>query len=188
VAKIIILNMMLVVISLLIAGCLENKDTPVAIGTHMKFMNMGPYIISLNLTDNNSYDITDAIIDKDQSRTGPPDSFTISNYTKYSRDTSDKKDDTRKLSLDVRYFDVIRRTDSNLLQQGLSKWAWNGSNPYETYYLRNYRWMTVNGKERNEIDAACWIDDKTMFTLKLFNTTESDSLAILNSIKIESGV
>jgi hypothetical protein len=177
---------MLIVMSfLLIAGCLENKDTPVATGTPLKFANMGPYIISLNLTDNNFYDISDAIIDKGQSRTGPPDCFISSNYTRYRRDITDRKDGARKLSLDMRYFDLIRYTDSNLLQQGLSKWFWDGSNPYETYYLRNYRWMTVSGKERNEIDAACWIDDKTMLTLKLFNTTESDSLAILNSIKIE---
>lgn len=183
---IIILNMMLVVISsLLIAGCLENEDTPLAIGTHLKFMNMGPYTISLNLTDNNSYNITEAIIDKGQSKTGPPDSFTISNYTKYSRDITENLNGFKKLSLDVRYFEVIRRTDSNLLQQGLSKWPWDGSNPYETYYLRNYRWMSVNGKEKNEIDAACWIDDKTMLTLRLFNTTKSDSLAILNSITDE---
>jgi len=180
-------NLMLIVIfSLLISGCLENNNTPVALGTHLRFMNMGPIIVELNLTDNNEYNIGDVITDKGNVRTGPPDCFTDSNYTKYSRDIMDKRDGERKLSLDIRHYEAITTSNANLLEHGLSKWPWDGSNPYESHYIGNCNWITIRGTKENEIDAACWIDDNTMLSLRMFNLNQSDSLAILRSVTFRS--
>jgi hypothetical protein len=181
------LNLMVIVtFSLLLSGCLENNNTLVALGTHLKFVNMGHYIVELNLTDNNEYYIGDVITDKGNVRTGPPDRFTNSNYIKYSRDIMDKRDEETKLSLDIGHYDAITTSNENLLEHGLSKWPWDGSNPYESHYIGNCNWITIKGTEENEIDAACWIDDNTMLSLRMFNLNQSDSMAILRSVTFRS--
>ncbi len=149
-------------------------------------MNMGPYIIELNLTDNNECYIGDIIIDRGNIKTGPPDCFIYSNYTQYRRDIMDKRGGEKRLSLDIRHYDAIEASDSNLLEHGLSTWPWGGSNPYESRYIGNIRWITIKGKEKNEIDAACWIDDNTTLSLKMFNLNQSNSIAILGSVTFRS--
>jgi hypothetical protein len=177
------LNLILIIIfSLSLSGCFGDYNPPVALGTHLKLMNMGQYIVELNLTDNNEYYIGDVITDNGSVRTGPPDRFTDSSYIKYSSDIIDKKDGEMKLSLNITHYDAITTSDDNLLEHGLSKWPWDGSNPYQTRYMGNYRWIIIKGSEDNEIDAACWIDDNTMFSLRMFDINESDSLAILGSV------
>ncbi len=184
------LNLMLIVtFSLLLSGCLGNGDNKmhVAQGTHLKFMNMGPYLVELNLTDNNEYSIGDVKIDRGNVKTGPPDRFTPSNYTQYSRDIMDKMGGEKKLSLKIDHYDAkIMTSNDNLLQLGLLKWPWDGSAQYESHYLKNYDWVTAKGALDNEIDAASWIDDHTMLSLKMFNLNQSDSLAILDSVMSRS--
>jgi hypothetical protein len=147
---------------------------------------MGPYIVELNLTDNNEYYIGDVITAKGNIRTGPPDCFTNSDYIQYRRDVMDKRSGEKKLSLDISHYDAIATSTENLLMHGLSTWPWGGSNPYESHYLENCKWITINGTEESEIDAACWIDDKTMLSLKMFDLNSSDSLAILGSVTFRS--
>jgi hypothetical protein len=174
------------------AGCVDNNEelgdnnTLVAMGAHIKFTNMGPYIVELNLTDNNEHYIGDVITEEGNVRTGPPDCFTDSNYTKYSRDIMEKRNGGKKLSLDIGHYDAITTSDANLLEHGLSKWPWDGSNPYQTRYMDNYTWLIVKGSEENEIDAACWIDDNTMLSLRMFNFNKSDSLAVLGSVTVRA--
>jgi len=181
------LNLMLVVVfSLLLCGCLEDKKPSVAMGNHLKLMNMGPYIVELNQTDNNEYDIGNATTDKGNIKTGPPDCFTYSNYTRYHRDIIDKSGGERKLSLDIRHYDAITPSNDNLREHGLSTWPWDGSNPYEYHYIGNCRWITIKGAKENGIDAACWIDDNTMLSLRMFNLNQSESMAILGSVTFRS--
>jgi hypothetical protein len=190
-----IMNMKLAFLIMLLAlffcaGCVdtnnEDNNTLVALGTHIKFTNMGPYIVELNLTGNDEYYISDVITKEGNVKTGPPDYFTNSFYTKYSRDIIEKRNGGKKLSLDIGHYDAIRASDSNLLEHGLSKWPWDGSNPYQTRYMDNYKWLIVNGSEKNEIDAACWINDNTMLSLRMFNLNKSESLAVLGSVTVRS--
>jgi hypothetical protein len=181
------LNLMLIVVfSLLLCGCLEDNKPSVAMGNHLKLMNMGQYIVELNLTDNNEYDIGNVTTDNGNIKTGPPDCFTYSNYTRYHRDIMDKMGGERKLSLDIRHYDAITPSKDSLLEHGLSTWPWDGSNSYESHYIGGCKWITIKGSQENEIDAACWIDDNTMLSLRMFNLNQSESMAILGSVTFRS--
>jgi hypothetical protein len=175
--------MLIVILPLLLSGCLgDDNKPPVAVGTNLKLMNMGPYILEFNQTDDSEYYIDNVTTGKGSIKTGPPDRFTYSNYTQYQREILDKKGGEKKFSLDMVQYDVIEPTNENLLEHGLSKWPWDESNPYESHYLGDRKWITIKGLQENEIDAACWIDNNTMFSLRMFNLNESDSLAILGSV------
>jgi len=180
------LNLMFILaLCILLSGCLGNGDNElhVAQGTHLKFADMGRNFVELNMTDNNEYSIGDTKTDEGRVKIGPPDSFMNSNYTSYSRDIIDKISGKRKLSLEIdHYNENIMTSTSILLQLGLSMWPWDGSAKYESHYLRNYDWITANGALKDEIDAACWIDDHTILSLKMFDFNQSDSLAVLGSI------
>jgi hypothetical protein len=178
------LNLMLIVFLPLSQSCClgDNNKPSVAVGTHLKLINMGPYIVELNQTDDSEYYIGNVTTGKGNIKTGPPDCFTYSNYTQYQRDILDKKGGERKFSLDMGQYDVIEPTNENLLEHGLSKWPWDESNPYESHFIGDRKWIIIKGTQENEIDAACWIDDNTMLSLRMFNINESDSMAILGSV------
>lgn len=179
------LNLMFVLaLCILLSGCLGNGDNElhVAQGTHLN-ADMGRYFVELNMTDNNEYSIGDVKTDEGSVKIGPPDSFMNSNYTSYSRDIMDKNSGKRKISMEIdHYNENIMTSTSNLLQLGLSIWPWDESAKYASHYLRNYDWITTNGALKDEIDAACWIDDHTILSLKMFDFNQSDSLAVLGSI------
>jgi hypothetical protein len=179
--------MLIVIFPLLHSVCLEdnNNKPSVAVGTHFKIMNMGPYIVELNQTDDNEYYISNVTTDKGNIKIGPPDCFSYSNYTKYQREILNKKGGERKLSLDIGHYDVIEPTNENLLLYGLSKWPWDENKPYKSHFIGDHKWITIKGTQENEIDAACWIDDNTMLSLRMFDLNESDSLAILGSVAFQ---
>lgn len=181
------LNLMLILVFCsLLSGCLGDGDNEmhVAKGTHLNFSNMGRYFMELNMTDNNEYSLGDVRADEGTVRTGPPDRRSLPfNYTSYSRDIMDKSNGKRKLSLKIDYYNAsIMTSNDNLLDLGLSRWPWDGSAQYESHHLRNYEWITAKGALKNEIDAACWIDDHTILSLKMVDLNQIDSLAILGSV------
>lgn len=171
---------------LLLSGCLGNGDNEphAAQGAHLNFPNMGRYSVELNMTDNDEYSINILRTDEGAAITGPPDRRSGPfNYTSYSRDIMDKSNGKRKLSLKMDYYNAnMTIYKDNLLELGLSRWPWDGSAQYESHNLRNYDWITAKGALKNEIDAACWIDDRTILSLKMFDLNQSDSLAILDSV------
>jgi hypothetical protein len=177
--------MFILALCILLSGCLGNGDNELhaAQGTHIKFADMGRYFVELNMTDNNEYTIGDVKADEGSVKAGPPDNFINSNYTSFSRDVMDKNSKKIKLSLEINHYNEnIMTSTSNLLQLGLSMWLWDGSANYESRRLENYKWVTANGALENEIDAACWIDNNTILSLKMFNLNQSNSLAVLSSI------
>ncbi len=184
------LNLMFILaLCILLSGCVGNGDNElyVAKGTHLNFSSMGQYSVELNMTDNNEYFIDDVKTDEGKVRTGPPDRrFGPFNYTSYIRDIRDKSDKKRKLSLEIAYYDLnIMASGNNLLELGLSRWPWDGSAKYESRYLRNYDWLTAKGALDNEVDAACWIDNSTILSLKMYDLNQSESLAILDSVTVK---
>lgn len=184
-------NLILIaIVPLLLCGCIgydnnkppEDSGPAAALGTHLNITNMGPYPVGLNLTDNNEYYLSDTITENGSVKTGPPDCFSYSNYTRYQRDILDKKSGNRSLSLVVEQYDNVAQTDDNLLELGLSKWPWGERDPYESHYIGDRKWIVVSGLQEDEIDAACWIDDNTILSMRMFNINEGDCLAILGSI------
>jgi hypothetical protein len=186
--------MLIAIVPLLLCGCIgdDNNEPPedsgsaIALGTHLNLTNMGPNVVGLNLTDNNEYYISDATTDQGRVKTGPPDCFSYSHYTQYQRDILDRIGGVRRLSLDLGKYDDVAQTDDNLLELGLLRWPWGESNPYESHYIGDRKWIIVSGPQENEIDAACWIDDNTILSIRMFNTSESDSMAILGSVTFGS--
>ena len=85
---------------------------------------------------------------------------------------------SRKLSLDIEQYDDVARTDENLLELGLSRWPWDESSPYESHFIGDREWILIKGTQDDEVDAACWIGDNTILSLRMFNISESDFLAI----------
>lgn len=159
-----------------------NSRSSIALGTRLELMNMGPYVIGLNLTDNNEYYISDVISDNGRIKTGPSDCFSYSNYTQYRSDILDRKGGNRNLSLVIGKYDDVARTDDNLLELGLSKWPWDESIPYESQFIGDRRWIIIHGPQEDEVGAASWIEDNTILSVRMFNTSESDSIDILGSV------
>jgi hypothetical protein len=158
----------------------------VAQGAHLELMNMGSHVIELNMTDDNEYNIGGVLTDNGRIKTGPPDCFSYANYTHYQRDILDKRGGNRKLSLDIEQYDDVARTDENLLELGLSRWPWDESCPYESHFIGDREWILIKGAQDDEVDAACWIDDNTILSLRMFNVSESDSLATPGSVTTRS--
>lgn len=174
---------------LLLNGCLGNGyyDMPSAQGTHLKFANMGRYIVELNMTDNNEYNVSNIENNSGNIKTGPPDNFGYSNYTAYYCNIMDKRSGEKNMSLKLDHFDEhIMNIDYNLLTLGLSDWHADASIRQKMTHLENYNWVIIKGEEENETDAACFIDGRTILALKIYNTSQSDSLAILDSVKSKS--
>jgi hypothetical protein len=174
---------------ILLSGCLGNGDNAlhVAKGTHLNFSNMDRYFVELNMTDNNDYFIDDVKTDEAKALIGPPDRRSGPfNYTSYKRDIRDKSDKKRKLSLNVYHYNLNMMTSEyNLLELGLSRSPWDVSAKYESRHLGNYDWLTAKGALDNEVDAACWINNNTMLSLKMYDLNQSESLAILGSVTVE---
>jgi hypothetical protein len=148
---------------------------------------MDRYFVELNMTDNNEYFIDDVETDKGEALTGPPDHRSGPfNYTSYTRDIRDKSDKKRKLSLQVYHYNPnMMASDNNLLELGLSRWPWDGSAKYESHHLGAYDWITAKGALDKEIDAACWIDNSTILSLKMYDLNQSESLAMLSSATVK---
>ncbi|MDD4651198.1 MAG: hypothetical protein PHQ34_03105 [Methanothrix sp.] len=182
--------MVIAILPMLFCGCIgDNNNKPpedsgpsVALGTHLNITNMGPYAIGLNLNDNNEYYPSDIKIENGSVKTGPPDCFSYSNYTRYQRDILDKKSGNRSLSLVVEQYEDVAQTDDNLLELGLSRWPWGESNHYKLHFIGDRKWIIFSGPQEDEIDAACWIDDNTILSMRMFNIIEGDCIAILGSI------
>lgn len=182
--------MLITIVSILFCGCIgdENNEPSgdsgpsVAQGTHLNLTNMGPNAIGLNLTDNNEYYVRNIITENGSVKTGPPDCFSYSNYTRYHRDILNRNGGNRSLSLVVEHYEDVAQTDDNLLELGLSRWPWGESNPYESHYIGDRKWIIVSGPQEDEIDAACWIDDNTILSMRMFNSSERDCIAILGSV------
>lgn len=184
------LNLMLILaLCILLSGCIGNGDNEmhVAQGTHLNFSNMGQYFVEMNRTDNNEYFIDDAKTDDGKALIGPPDHRSGPfNYTSYTRDIRDKSDKKRKLSLKIYHYNPNMMTSEySLLELGLSRSPWDGSAKYESRHLGNYDWITAKGALDNEVDAACWINNNTMLSLKMYDLNQSESLAILGSVTVK---
>lgn len=181
---------MIAIVPLLICGCIGDDNNKPSVdsgpaaaqGTHLNLTNMGPYAVGLNLTDNNEYYLSDIITENCSVKTGPPDCFSYSNYTRYQRDILDKKSGNRSLSLVVEQYKNVAQTDDNLLELGLSRWPLDENNPSESHYIGERKWIIVSGPQEGEIDAACWVDDNTILSMRMFNISEGDSIAMLGSI------
>jgi hypothetical protein len=178
--------MLLLISSLLLIGCIEDEDISIAQGTHIQLMNMGPYAVGLNMTDNSEYYVGSLKTDEGNTRTGPPDCFTYSNYTWYSADIMAKRDGEKKLSLNIGHYDDITNSDWNLLEHGLSVYPWSGDNEERYVFLDNYKWVVLERPEENKTGTACWIDNNTMLSMWMYNTNENDPLEISGSVTVKS--